>query len=147
MTKEELKQEAEEYYEDETEGTFQICEDCYWFSDAVQTAYVDSAEPREKRIAELEDKLANADYQLEGRDLEIKELEKENAELKDNFKIAKDNEYEYSSLLTKAIAIILRLYNAGRDVLMCRAEEKAYDNLSNTINDKSIEQFIIEAEK
>ena len=27
------------------------------------------------RIAELEDKLANADYQLEGRDLEIKELE------------------------------------------------------------------------
>lgn len=54
MTKEELKQEAEEYYEDETEGTFQICEDCYWFADAVQTAYVDSAEPREKRIAELE---------------------------------------------------------------------------------------------
>ena len=55
MTKEELEKEAEEYYEDETEGTFQICEDCYWFADAVQTAYVDSAEPREKRIAELED--------------------------------------------------------------------------------------------
>ena len=34
-------------------------------------------------IAELEDKLANADYQLEGRDLEIKELEKENADLKE----------------------------------------------------------------
>ena len=54
MTKEELEQEAEEYYEDETEGTFQICEDCYWFADAVKTAYVDSAEPREKRITELE---------------------------------------------------------------------------------------------
>lgn len=27
-----------------------------------------------KRIEELEEKLANADYQLEGRDLEIKEL-------------------------------------------------------------------------
>ena len=58
----------------------------------------------------------------------IKELEKENAELKD--------------LLTKARKIILKLYNAGRDVLMCRAEEKAYDNLSNAINDKSIEQFL-----
>ena len=33
------------------------------------------------KITELEDKLANADYQLEGRDLEIKDLEKENAEL------------------------------------------------------------------
>ena len=32
-------------------------------------------EPREKRIAELEDKLANANYQLEGRDNEIRELE------------------------------------------------------------------------
>ena len=31
--------------------------------------------PYEKRIAELEDKLANADYQLEGRDIKIKELE------------------------------------------------------------------------
>ena len=34
--------------------------------------------------------------------LQNTELEKENAELKDNFKIAKDNEYEYSSLLIKA---------------------------------------------
>lgn len=34
------------------------------------------------------------------------QFEKENAELKDNFKIAKDNEYEYSSLLTKAKEII-----------------------------------------
>ena len=40
-----------------------------------QKGYLAGAEPREKRIAELEDKLANADYQLEGRDLEIKELE------------------------------------------------------------------------
>ena len=41
-----------------------------------------------------------------------KELEKENAELKDNFKIAKDNEYEYSSLLTKAKEIIKELLNS-----------------------------------
>lgn len=60
MTKIELEKEAEEYYEDETEGTFQICEDCYWFADAVQTAYVDSAEPREKRIAELQEELTEA---------------------------------------------------------------------------------------
>ena len=46
--------------------------------------------------------------------------------------------------LIKAKEIILKLYNAGRDVLMCRAEEKAYDNLSNVINDKSIEQFLNE---
>ena len=30
---------------------------------------------RFNRLAELEDKLANADYQLEGRDIKIKELE------------------------------------------------------------------------
>ena len=39
--------------------------------------YISSAEPREKRIAELEDKLANADYQLEGRDLEVMEFKAE----------------------------------------------------------------------
>ena len=48
--------------------------------------------------------------------------------------------------LTKAKEIILRLYNAGRDVLMCRAEEKAYDNLSEAISDRSIEQFLDEVE-
>lgn len=49
--------------------------------------------------------------------------------------------------LTKAKEIILRLYNAGRDVLMCRSEEKAYDNLSEAINDRNIEQFLKEIEK
>lgn len=48
--------------------------------------------------------------------------------------------------LDKAIELILKLYNAGRDVLMCRTEEKAYDNLDNVINDKSIEQFLKECE-
>lgn len=36
----------------------------------------------ENQIAELEEKLANADYQLEGRDNEIKELQEENKQLK-----------------------------------------------------------------
>ena len=159
MTKEELKTDESKYIielviKDKLKKEAEECmhNALFWLKLPVSKENVEQGgsyilkllEPREKRIAELEDKLANADYQLEGRDLEIKELEKENAELKDNFKIAKDNEYEYSSLLTKAKEIILRLYNAGRDVLMCRAEEKAYDNLSNAINDKSIEQFLSE---
>ena len=49
--------------------------------------------------------------------------------------------------LAKAREIILKLYNAGRDVLMCRAEEKAYDNLEEAINDRSIEQFLKEIEE
>ena len=83
-----------------------------------------------------------------------RELEKENAELKEKLSNAEtSNEWyrrsTYGSLfeqITKAKEIILRLYNAGRDVLMCRAEGKAYDNLSNAINDKSIEQFLKDSE-
>lgn len=44
--------------------------------------YITGAEPREKRVAELEEKLANADYQLEGRDNEIAELKAENELIK-----------------------------------------------------------------
>lgn len=82
MTKEELKQEAEVYYEDETEGTFQICEDCYWFADAVQTAYVDSAEPREKRIAELEARCNELFLQTCEQAKKIAELEAQNEKMK-----------------------------------------------------------------
>lgn len=91
----------------------------------------------------------------------IKELEAKNAELKHitaTLRQEKDNVSMYakameivaktrSDQLTKAKEIILRLYNVGRDVLMCRAEEKAYNNLSNAINDKSIAQFLKEIEK
>ena len=92
---------------------------------------------------------------------QIAELKKENTELKKRVENQKSflerirakfelgeierkeiEGYLESEQLTKAKEIILRLYNAGRDVLMCRAEEKAYDNLSNAINDKSIEQFL-----
>lgn len=90
------------------------------------------------------------------------QLEKENEELKEELKSLRESIKDYGAgcyenglrngkrkleeQLTKAKEIILRLYNAGRDVLMCRAEEKAYDNLSNAINDKSIEQFLSEVE-
>lgn len=40
----------------------------------------------------------------------------------------------------------LKLYDAGRDVLMCRAEEKVYDNLEDAINDRRIERFLEEIE-
>ena len=40
--------------------------------------------PYEKRIAELEDKLANLEYLLEGKDNEIDELKKENKNLAQN---------------------------------------------------------------
>jgi chromosome segregation ATPase len=73
MITDELKKEAEESL-DKRLGTYAYIrkQDCY--TNYVD-GYIDSAEPREKRIAELEDKLANADYQLEGRDNEIRELE------------------------------------------------------------------------
>ena len=71
MTKEELEKEAEEKYV-EVDREFIACQD---EGEVFNIGYVLGAEPREKRIAELEDKLANADYQLEGRDVKIKELE------------------------------------------------------------------------
>ena len=82
MTKEELEKEAEDVvygmgydtYESDGHSDF-----------AVQDILVKFAEPREKRIAELEEKLEQtekdfADYQFNYPT--IKELEKENAELK-----------------------------------------------------------------
>ena len=87
MTKEELKQEAKERADEYTNlRPFHI---------GYEEGYFDGAEPREKQIQidaeqiralqkqngeltdkvnDLEDKLANADYQLEGRDNEINEL-------------------------------------------------------------------------
>ena len=68
MTKEEqLRQEAEKFARTEMSHPNEY--GMYYCT------FLKVAEPREKRIAELEDKLANADYQLEGRDNEIRELE------------------------------------------------------------------------
>lgn len=87
----------------------------------------------------------------EYREKEIAELEKENAELKaivgfqTSSNIDRHFQLKRSNVkLIKAKELILKLYNAGRDVLMCRTEEKAYDNLSEAINDRSIEQFLKE---
>lgn len=88
-----------------------------------------------------------------------KELEKENEKLKTDCAVLSCSVDDFGELqdkleeeqrknnglldkLTDARELILKLYNAGRDVLMCRAEEKAYDNLSDAISDKRIEQFL-----
>ena len=92
MTKEELEKEAEKYFKS-------ICEDYneeyertgkrhYFVGFDIKNGYLAGAEPREKRIAELEEKLANADYQLEGRDLEISELEAQIEKMKSASKTA-----------------------------------------------------------
>ena len=94
MTKEELKNEVEDKgikYADSLEYTiseFSEEEGYYWsqVEQAYEKGALDFAEPREKRIEELERKLEQtekdlADYQFNYPT--IKELEKENAELKE----------------------------------------------------------------
>jgi septal ring factor EnvC (AmiA/AmiB activator) len=115
---EELKQEAEEwsFIKEYAYGY------AYTFKQVID-AYIEGAEPREKRIAELEQKLEQtekdlADYQFNYPT--IKELEKENAELKEqqfslrnerNTFLAQNEQYEkdlidFNDQLTKAKEII-----------------------------------------
>ena len=85
MTKEELEKEAREYLAEHSEYS-EVFEQTFVAVD-ILTAMVDFAEPREKRIAELEHQLthrncldcSNHSSKLRMRTLE---LEKENAELK-----------------------------------------------------------------
>lgn len=108
MTKEELEKEAEEWVISNTE----IYDDKfgieYETEPQAKEAYIAGAEPREKQIEELERKLEQtekdlADYQFNYPT--IKELQKENAELKDDNKVMADN-------LTKAKEIIRELLNS-----------------------------------
>ena len=67
----------------------------------------------------------------------VEELEKENTELKEEIKNNEDlatiaymqgaesQKKKSEKQLDQAREIILKLYNVGRDFLMCRAEEKA----------------------
>ena len=59
MNKEELKQEAEEKYFNHKMMEFQGCYNRHYY----YLGYLDSAEPREKRIAELEKEIAELDCQ------------------------------------------------------------------------------------
>lgn len=106
----------------------------------------------EKENAELKDKLKNLESVAEVRLANWQKYEKElKSEKEYSATLRKEiDEYtdshtlctKYKELKTQAKEIILKLYNAGRDVLMCRTEEKAYENLSHAINDKEIEQFL-----
>ena len=91
MTKEELKQEAKEWIAKNSKEF--ITNPKYSPFDYAEAIYLAGAEPREKQIADLEDKLANADYQLEGRDNEIRELEAQIEKMKSplNCKHSKEN--------------------------------------------------------
>ena len=89
MTKEELKQEAEEWVKDHS-GLIGSYEYVKYDYDSLIQAYLASAEPREKRIEELEElnkelfsSLCNHDRDLLLVNNRIAELEKENAELKE----------------------------------------------------------------
>ena len=90
MTKEELKQEAEAEADKVIIGSGMDRTSVIHLKHLLVTMYLQGAEPREKRIAELEDKLANADYQLEGRDLEIKELKAQIEKMKKYGKLLQD---------------------------------------------------------
>lgn len=88
MTKEELEKKATAYalkWGDKTDGTYACCRDGYLAGAKTREKNVKSLGKRclqlqkdkgnlTDRVSDLEEKLANADYQLEGRDLEIKEL-------------------------------------------------------------------------
>ena len=78
----------------------------------VKSDYHELCKLKDMRIAELEDKLANADYQLEGRDIKIKELEKENAELKEQCSILADCNTCTSTCKTENIEMKKQLTNA-----------------------------------
>ena len=105
--------------------------------------YLAGAEPREKRIEELENKIAdikaNCDLAIEGRDIKIMELEKENTELKEELAKWKDEWQEQvqkaidegyartqqTIQLTKAKEIIMNLRNIiTNDITIIDTEEK-----------------------
>lgn len=78
MTKEELEKEAEEKYS-EVDREFITCQD---EGEVFNIGYVLGAEPREKRIKELETRCNELFFQVNEKIAKIDELEKENAELK-----------------------------------------------------------------
>lgn len=82
-------------------------------------------------------------------DIELAQALKEIADLKeDNREWEKANDkwrtlyFTVQDKLNMAREVILNLHNAGRDVLMCRAEEKAYEYLSVAISDIRIKQLL-----
>ena len=94
MTKEELKQEAEEYFKsicgDYNEEYERTGKRHYWVGYDIKNAYLASAEPREKRIKELE-KACEETQELLDKQIEATyKLDKENAVLEKRIERAKE---------------------------------------------------------
>ena len=95
MTEEEINEKAEKHC---NEVLCNAHEKCYEFIKCRDwrsrragffCGYEQALKDFEEENAELEEKLANADYQLEGRDLEIKELKAENEQIKNSDTLCK----------------------------------------------------------
>ena len=103
MTKEELIKLSRENLRKSKQGS--LCE-CY------DEAFIKGYELSEKQIADLEEKLANADYQLEGRDLEIKELNEKVEKMKLQY------DYAFEQLLEsrEIICLMLSQYRNKKEI-------------------------------
>ena len=65
---------AERYREDNVETREYMRMDVHYQYEREYQLYLDATKELQEKNCDLEDKLANADYQLEGRDNEIREL-------------------------------------------------------------------------
>jgi hypothetical protein len=165
MTKEELVKEAEKSL-DKRLGTYAYIrkQDCY--TNYVD-GYIDSAEPREKRIAELEEKISvllsckncpenkggficQKEYEnkcLTQKIQYIKELQKENAELKEKVNIL-DNCDRLGDVITEAYKDQL---TKAKEIIREFVEWATWQGNSKCPSFKSIqdkaEQFLSEVEK
>jgi hypothetical protein len=129
MTKEELKQEAEKSL-DKRLGTYAYIskQDCY--TNYVD-GYIDSAEPREKRIAELEQENA-----------ELKAFRQDCVKLTEDNVIMARQRAETSKQLAEATEIIKKLYTVFYDPCVTESDLKYRDELF-----AEIKQFLSEVEK
>lgn len=124
MTKEELEKEAEVFVSEKADkGNFDVEKfgKAYFSESSMKQALVKFAEPREKRIAELE--------------AEVKELEKENAELKsgcgmcyrkDKENLTKAKELLERLLITSCNSDVLNLLPNCSEVLRVRVEAEQF---------------------
>ena len=147
-----IEKEAEVFVSEKADkGNFDVEKfgKAYFSESSMKQALVKFAEPREKRIADLENKIAdikaNCDLAIEGRDIKIKELEKENAELKKKCykKAVKDYcelEKENAELKAKVTAIrnAKDKYDMSKDksiIKACGAEYYLFCDLERILED------------
>ena len=150
MSKEELEKEAREYLAEHSEYS-EVFGQTFVAIDTL-SAMVDFAEPREKRIAKLEkelefEKSVNGEFTAIEK---LRELEKENAELKaENQKWKDEWQEQVQEATDEGFARILQttLLNKAKELLkkwLQTSKASGCDNI-NIVTDT--EQFISEVEK